>query len=289
MTADAIARQVVARLGAGDPAQLAGPIARALDEIQQRWPGVELVPARLADAIAARLAASSPDDAAARLHIADVFLADACTHGDARACAAFLDLVGSAIERPVAAITGRATDVEDVRQTVCERLLVAADGPPRIARYSGEIRLRSWIRVIATRIAIDHARRQVHDRPLEDAMLAELLADGVAPDLAELKAKYRQQFKAAVEAALAGLSERDRGVLRFAIQHGLTADQIGQLYGVHRVTVARWLRSIRDALTAAIVAHLGVERSELDSMLRLIRSQMSLSVQRLLGTYIAPQ
>lgn len=286
MTADAIARQLVARLGAGDPARLAGPLAQALDEIQQRWPGVELVPARLADAIAARLGARPPADAVARLHIADVFLADACAHGDARACAAFLDLVGGAIERPVAAIT-RAADVEDVRQTVCERLLVAADGPPRIARYTGEISLRSWVRVIATRIAIDHARRQVRDQPLEEAMLAELLADGVAPDLAELKARYRQQFKAAVEAALAGLSDRDRGVLRFTIEHGLTADQVGQLYGVHRVTIARWIRSIRDALTTAIVAHLGVERSELDSMLRLIRSQMSLSVQRLLGTDIA--
>src|SRR6185295_9105601 len=101
--------------------------------------------------------------------------------------------------------------------------------------------------------------------------------------------KYRLRFKAAIEAALAGLSERDRGVLRFTVEQGLTAHQVGRLYGVHRVTVARWIRSIRDTLVTAIVAHLGVERSEVDSMLRLFRSQMSLSVQRLLDTYIAPQ
>jgi RNA polymerase sigma-70 factor (ECF subfamily) len=291
MIAEGIAEQVVARLGAGDPARLAGPLARALDEIRRAWPGIELVPARLAEAIATRLTAKTSEEvfeALEHLRIADVFLADACAHGDARACAAFLDIVDGAIAGPVGAITRRAAEVDDVRQVVCERLLVAADGAPRIARYSGEISLRAWVRVIATRIAIDHARRQARNRPLEDALLTDLLADHVAPDLAELKAKYRLRFKAAVEAALLALSERDRGVLRFTIEHGLTADQVGRLYSVHRVTVARWIRSIRESLVTAIIAHLGVERSDLDSMLRLIRSQVSLSVQRLLDTYIAP-
>jgi RNA polymerase sigma-70 factor (ECF subfamily) len=260
----------------------------ALAEARLVWPQIELADDDFARAIAARIpqeraaSRSQLDEAISRLHTADLYLADACARGDPIACTAFAELVGTMIARPVGAIVGTQSAIDDVRQIVCQRLLVAADGAPRIAGYDGTVRLGAWIRVIATRIAIDERRRQGRDRPLEDALVENLRAEDISPEIGHLKAKYGTQFKAAVEGAVRSLSHRDRGILRFTIEHNLTADEIGRIYDVHRVTVARWLRRIRDALSAQILRELGVEPAEVASMLRLIRSQISLSIERLL-------
>jgi RNA polymerase sigma-70 factor (ECF subfamily) len=261
-------------------AQLSEAIARA----RGAWPGVDLPDAAFAAALAARLPHEGLVDVAT-LQLADLYLAEACVQRDPSACAAFSELVERAIAKPVGAIVGSAAGVEDIRQQVCQRLLVPIDGSPRIANYNGTVKLATWVRVIATRIAIDERRRRAKDRQLEDTLVESLEADAAHPELQELKVKYRDRFKAAITAAVTALSERDRSILRFTVEHGLTADEVGRIYNVHRVTVARWLRRIRDVLTERMVQELAVEPAELASMWRLLRSQVSLSVVRLLAGF----
>jgi RNA polymerase sigma-70 factor (ECF subfamily) len=262
--------------------------ATALANARGTWPTVGLSADAFASALAQRMhirPSSSPDaiaSALVRLHAADVYLVEACVRGDPRACAAFSELVGRVIAGPVGAILGTSMAIDDVRQVVCQRLLVTTGGAPRIASYNGDVGLAAWVRVIGTRIAIDERRKRSSDRPLEDTLVEDLQAEGVSPELGELRSKYRDRFKAAVETAVATLSERDRSVLRFTIEHGLTADEIGRIFDVHRVTIARWLRRIRDALSAKILHALGVSSEELASMLGLIKGQISLSIERLL-------
>src|SRR5947209_904462 len=51
--------------------------------------------------------------------------------------------------------------VEEVRQTVREKLLVAAaDAPPRIVEYTGRGALAAWLRIIAVRAALNLRRRR---------------------------------------------------------------------------------------------------------------------------------
>jgi RNA polymerase sigma-70 factor (ECF subfamily) len=262
--------------------------AAALATARLAWPTVELSAEAFARALAQRARTrhpSSPDEIAAalvRIHAADVYLVEACVRGDSRACVAFTEVVRRVIAGPVGAILGTSLAIDDVRQLVCQRLLVTVDGALRIASYTGEVSLAAWVRVIATRIAIDERRKRSGERPLEDTLVESLQADCVSPELGELKSKYSDRFKAAVEAAVTTLSERDRSVLRFTIEHGLTADEIGRIFDVHRVTIARWLRRIRDALSAQILQALGVSPEELASMLGLIKGQISLSIERLL-------
>jgi RNA polymerase sigma-70 factor (ECF subfamily) len=250
--------------------------ARILAAARRAWPEITVSDDVFAAAVRAQ-------GASHQLHAADLYLALACLHDDARAIRAFDALVAAAIERPVRRILGDSADVDDIRQRVCERLLVPGDdGTPRLANYNATVGLAGYVRVVAARMAIDEHRKRARLRPLEDTLVAALesFAD---PRLAELKSRYVERFKAAVAGAIAKLSDRDRGVLRLTVEHDLTAADVGRIYHVHRVTVARWLKGIRDQLTRDILESLGVQPRELASMLGLIRSQLSLSINRLLG------
>jgi RNA polymerase sigma-70 factor (ECF subfamily) len=68
---------------------------------------------------------------------------------------------------------------------------------------------------------------------------------------------------------------------------GLTIDDIGAIYRVHRATAARWLVGIRDKLVeqtrGRLAAKLGVDTEEAASIVRLVQSQLDVSVIRHLG------
>jgi RNA polymerase sigma-70 factor (ECF subfamily) len=82
-------------------------------------------------------------------------------------------------------------------------------------------------------------------------------------------------------------SAEDRNVLRYHFAHGLTIDQIGALYHVHRATAARRVAKARDELLAGtrrrLMARLALNRADLDSVMRLIESSIHVSLRRVLG------
>jgi RNA polymerase sigma-70 factor (ECF subfamily) len=98
-----------------------------------------------------------------------------------------------------------------------------------------------------------------------------------------VKARYVDEFQQAFSAALCGLSARDQTWLRQHVIDGLSIDQLGALYHVHRATAARHLQRIRVAVLAATRERLGsrlqVRPSELDSILRLIRSRLHVTLR----------
>jgi RNA polymerase sigma-70 factor (ECF subfamily) len=77
--------------------------------------------------------------------------------------------------------------------------------------------------------------------------------------------------------------------LRHATIDGLTLDQIAATYQVHRATVARTLASARQKLLettrAGVIANLGIVSAELDSAIKLLDSQIDLSLSRVLGEH----
>jgi len=102
--------------------------------------------------------------------------------------------------------------------------------------------------------------------------------------LAELKARYRSELADAFRTSLAELAPRDRTLLRYQMIDGLSIDEIGAIYRVHRATAARWLVGIRDHLVAdtrgRLAAKLGVDTEEAASIVRLVQSQLDVSVIR---------
>jgi RNA polymerase sigma-70 factor (ECF subfamily) len=64
----------------------------------------------------------------------------------------------------------------------------------------------------------------------------------------------------------------------------MSIDRLGIMYGVNRATAARWLASARGKLLettcAEICRGLRVSKSECDSILNLVQSQLDVSVAR---------
>ena len=204
--------------------------------------------------------------------------------GDAAAIAAFDRSYVRVIERAVAAAGATPAETVELVQIVRVRLLVKKPGAaqPAIASFSGRSSLASWIKVIATREAARLLERDRREPQADEEQLARELGAGDTPELAHLKQKYREDFRAAFADAVAALPHRDRLLLRQSVLDGLGIDALAAQHGVHRATAARWVAAAREAVVtgtrAAFRARIRVAPDELESVLRLIHSQLDLSL-----------
>jgi RNA polymerase sigma-70 factor (ECF subfamily) len=215
----------------------------------------------------------------------DLALAFACAKGDD---AALRLLENEVLARVAATLPLRFRgDASEIIQSLRDRLLVpGADGRVKIGDFNGRGTLGTWLRVAATRIALNLERSKRREVALDDDRV---LAERAAGDLEiqHLKRRYRGEFREAFTAALQALDARPRNLLRQHYLDGLTMEAIGALYHVHRITVVRWMEQARAALAketrSELRARLRVEGRELESILRLIESQLEVSLRAFLG------
>jgi RNA polymerase sigma-70 factor (ECF subfamily) len=254
-----------------------------------RWPDIELDEA---DYVAhARGHAGGRADGPTKLHLEDLFLACACARRDEPALRIFEATVLPAADAAVRSLDGGEGFVDEVRQRLRTKLLVGeSDQLAKIAEYAGRGALVAWVTVASVRTGLSLLRETKRaDKYAGDAW-AEILA---LPDTGDieveyLKGRYRQDFAAGFTDACAKLPARDRTILRMHFMDGLNIDQIGQIYGVHRATVARWIAKSRSALFEGtrtyLVQHLALQPAEFSSFDRLVRSQLDVSLGGLFGS-----
>jgi RNA polymerase sigma-70 factor (ECF subfamily) len=257
-------------------------LAAAFEAGRSAWPGIALTYTCFANRM--RELGVPPADLALRGR--DLYLAAACAEGDPTALRCF-------DEQFIARIDGMATRfglgpnlLDEVRQKVRVKLLVGKS--PSIARYRGGGPLLAWVRVTAARVAVDVAAAARLPEPMpEEEMLDVLVSREANPEIETVKALYRERFQEALEASLAGLTTRDKTLLRLHLVDGLNIDGIGAIYRVHRATVARWLVAIRARVFAGLRQRfaLGAEAStsQMRSLVRIFRDDIQLSAKRLLG------
>ncbi len=267
-------------------------LARALDEALAA--GRETCPAAEVDTTAWVRAlgalAPKPLDPASPLGpllVADHYLAFACGNGSPAAVVACDAIL---VREAGFAATGTRMHVsirDEAIQIVRELLLSPRPGrPPAITDYAARGPLRSWIRVAVSREMIRIAKAQNRTETLEEHLIA---APGIASDpvLEQLKSKYRGELANAFRAALDELPARECTLLRYQLIDNLTIDEIGAIYRVHRATAARWIQKIREELVektrATMAKVLGVDSEEAASIVRLVQSQLEVSVIRHLG------
>lgn len=257
-------------------------LARWCEAGHRRWPRIAVTPAQLA----AHLARHGLDATRPHAHADDIYLASACTVGDAPALAAFDAELVPVMRGAVRRLQNTDDFIDEVVQVIRERVLVAVPGGlPRIADYSGQGALRAWVRVVAMRIALNMLRDRRRDVLVGDDHLFETIAaEHGHGGSAE---RYREAATDALRAAFAALSPRDRNLLRMHHLHGLTVDELAPTLGVHRATVARWIAAAREALLAetrtGLVTRLDIGASTIDSILEGIASEVDVSVVRLLA------
>ena len=281
----------VARLGVS---AAAGLDLRSLDEAlcaqlksgREAWPEVSLPDAVFIGHLADRAGAEGARSLGT-LHGADLYLACACARLDPRALRAFDEKVLPAVSHALRKWDPSFGLVDEVEQTLRQRLLVAPAGfAPKIADYSGRGPLTKWLRAAAIRTAISMRRGGKKEVALEDEAIADWSTPLSDPELDFIKGRYRAEFGDAFRAAMASLTSQERNVLRLHLLDGLNIEQIGNLYGTHRSTVARWIARSREGLLEETRRRLGEKlslgRAELESLMGLLRSQLDVSINRLL-------
>ena len=148
--------------------------------------------------------------------------------------------------------------------------------------YEGRAPLQAWLRTVLVRQSLANKRRREKEMPL-DVLIEDIAADqGVRnPELELIKQKYLLQFNAALRQSMTSLSARERLVLRHHLVDRLTAEQIGDRFEVHRVTVARWMRGIRRVLLEQTIANLKTmlekDDDDVDVVFSLIESRINSS------------
>ena len=104
------------------------------------------------------------------------------------------------------------------------------------------------------------------------------------PELEFLQQEYRAEFKAAFEEAVRSLSDREHNLLRMHVLEHLPIDDIGAVFKIHRATAARQLSRAREVLREGtrqkLRERLRLSEAELRSVLKLVRSNLELSLSR---------
>jgi RNA polymerase sigma-70 factor, ECF subfamily len=242
-----------------------------LAEARAAWPDIVLDDAAFRAFIG--------DDDPATLDLPVLYLACACVRGDERALATFEQRYLAALPDYLARITTDPAIVDDIRQQLRIKLFVPDDGGvAKIARYRRGS-LPAWLAIDVMR------KRDVPLAPLSDSAIEQGALDD--PRLALLKETYRTQVSRAFAASLAELSAADRALLRLCFLDELDLAAIGKIYQLSKSAVSRRLSACRDRLLADVKRRLreelGVVEAELDSIMRLVTSQLHFSLPRLLG------
>jgi len=265
-------------------ARLEQALQTAWAAARDEWPDLDLAAERFAAHIG-RVATFATDPAASlgELATSDLYLACAALQGNQRALTSFESHTFGEIRAAGAALRASDADIEEVKQVVRTQLFVSDGGPVGIGDYAGRGSLRGWIRVIATRELLRMRRKVRKELPLEEHILhdQETQRD---PEIEQLKHAYRSQVATALRDAIEQLEVRERLLLRYQICDQLSIDEIGAIYQVHRATAARWLSKARSTLLDLtkdrLAILLSVDPGETDSILRLVQSQLDVSLER---------
>jgi RNA polymerase sigma-70 factor (ECF subfamily) len=250
---------------------------------QREWPLLGLELATFTRYWQARL---GPDSASASCAGADLFLSCACAAGDTAALGIFERENRPVARTAIARVRREEAFLEDCLQDLWEKLFWGPNA--KIGKYAGRGALKAWVRVTATRAALDRCR----ELGLATARHAELSDDlaGAAQsaELVLLRTRYAEAFQIALRDAVASLPPRERNALRMHVGGGCSIDQIGLAYGVHRATAARWLERAREAITQGVRTALSVRKvkltvSEFQSLGHALASELEL---RLSGSFV---
>jgi RNA polymerase sigma-70 factor (ECF subfamily) len=249
---------------------------------QRAWPGVDVDGATFIAYLADRLPPQSDAELPLTgLHANDLYLACACVQRLPAAIAAFereqLARVGAIVSR-----MDRSPDFADeVRQRLRERLLVGSNG--RIGEYTGAGPLAAWVRVAATRLALNvmrEAKRSITPRTLEAPATP-------SPELDLIHERYRPQIEGAFRSAFAKLDGADRELLRLHYIEGMNQEEIARRRQIDRSTISRHIAAVRQQLLKRVHSELerlipAIGANSRETLLRGLRSRIGFNLESVL-------
>jgi RNA polymerase sigma-70 factor, ECF subfamily len=272
--------------GASLSPELLSALFEAFERAAEAWPDVRLPEARFGEEIAKRVQVQGGDDpvgAIRAMHVEDLYLVIACAMGDKAALTHFEKAHVPRVRAVLARMRLSAEETEEALQALREELFVS--GPtrePRILNYAGRAKLHGWLRIVAGRVS-----QRVIRRPAGQVVLQEsgIPAHRDDPELEYLKKACGDAFQEAFREALATLTPKDRLLLKHRFTYDLSCEEIGAIYGVNRTTAFRWVTDARarlvEATRASIVSRLRLGRGDFSSVVRLVQSQIDITLSSL--------
>lgn len=213
-----------------------------------------------------------------QLNAADLYLACACALRLDGAAQRLAELHEKVLRETLRKALGDASLADEATQVTFERMLSG-----KLTGYSGHGPLSHWLAVVGLRTGLE-LRGPASPQNVDWESLLEAPAEVSDPDL--VRKFGRESVKRAIEEAVKSLSAKERTLLRLNVLEGLNIATLGQMYAVHRATVARWIAGAREQLLKETREHLRrtlkIEGAELESLLRLADSKLELSLSVLL-------
>lgn len=248
---------------------------QAVAAARTRWPELVIDEDEFVQLVVERAPVEEPP------FLVELVLATACVQGDGGAIRCFHREMFDRVDRVLSRLGLSAADADDVKQEIRTKLLL---GDAKLAQYQGTGPLAQWVASVAGREALGAMRKRKASDSLSDD--EDLLDAADDPELQTLKTRHGAEFKEAFQAAVADLSARDRAILRAMIVDDRGVNEVAAVYGIHRVTASRWVSEIRHALLKGTRARLRdklrLDDTSLDSAIRLIDSNLDMSLFRLL-------
>ncbi len=218
----------------------------------------------------------------------DVYLAAAIEAGQPQA----LKWLSQRVRQAVASLGRRLPGHlhADVESEVVS--LVAVSSPERkgrISTYSARGPLLGWLQVVVSREVLSRASAQpkTADEEIERAVLDDLPQPAEVPELQALKSRFHGVLGASLRAAAGKLDPRARALITMHYLESVSLPEIARAYQVHRATAARWIADARQAFLEATRDELSnrskLSRLEVDSVVRVLQSQVDLSLRQVLA------
>jgi len=211
------------------------------------------------------------------LRIAELCLVRACAASGDAAIRLFESRYFDQVPAVVSAFARHGLSADDLRQHLREMLFVPTEsGLAKVIEFEGRGSLRSWVRAVLMRAALNltRGRREVSDA----AALVDAAALSEDVELGARKRVYAQEFSAAFARACARLAPRDLTMLRQYYLDGLGLEALGRLWNLHVANISRRLAKTRSALAQCtreeLKAALQLDDGDVESVLRLIASKL---------------
>ena len=268
---------------------------------QAAWPDIELNSVEYVRYVAARCPAGQPPDPDFNhLNGPDLYLAAACVARSRAALVAFEQHYLRHVPNMLAYLKPSSDLVEEVQQQLRCRLLTAPLGEkPKLSEYAGRGALLMWLRSAAVRAALNILERAENRNSVEwtqdneGRRFTEAMAGGEGSTdavQALIKNRYREVVREAFLAALGGLPREQRNLLRLYYLDGRSMDEIGIIYKAHKATISRRMEEARSAVLDSLRGHLGtrlkVPVSEVDSLVKLLASQINVCLSDVLSSSV---
>ncbi len=160
-----------------------------------------------------------------QMQLDDAAAVAAARSGDQDAFRVLVDRHSRSLYRLAFRMTGKAEDAEDVVQETFIRAY------RQLSRFEARANVSTWLYRIAFNCAVDFLRsRPRRESATEDDALERMAPSATGPSMDDLV--YAGQIGERMQAALGGLSEKERAAFLMRHYHGCSIEEIGSTLGM---------------------------------------------------------